>query len=413
MNAASLGILGAAGMVPRPLLAQAGETGHRFLFVFCPGGWDHSYVFAPNFNNTEIDRDLLCGADDVHGIPFVDCEARPAVRSFLESWGPQTCFINGIQVPSVAHEVCNRLILTGQSQPGRPCWASIAAAHGSEQLAAPGIHISGPLFPGPYAESSVRVGTANQLSGLLSGSALASADRPGQALSSEVEVLQEAWLARRIARMQAEDPNGRTGAIATSEALARQRAALMGADQGAVDLGEGADFTSRCEVILTCMENGWSKVGVVAFDNGLATPWDTHVANILQNTYFDDLFSGLDLVMAELAARRGSIGSLLDETTVVVLSEMGRMPTENGADGKEHWTWTAAMLCGAGIRGGQAVGDWTDDLEGLPVDLQTGAADAEGTTLTGAHLGATLLALAGLDAEGYVGDAQPIQAALG
>ena len=55
---------------------------------------------------------------------------------------------------------------------------------------------------------------------------------------------------------------------------------------------------------------------------------------------------------------------------------------------------TAALLAGAGIAGGQAVGGWTDDIEGQPTDLSTGAVDPAGVTLTAAHLGATLLRLA-------------------
>ena len=33
-------------LLPRPLLARAGGE-RKFLFVFCRGGWDTSYVFTP------------------------------------------------------------------------------------------------------------------------------------------------------------------------------------------------------------------------------------------------------------------------------------------------------------------------------------------------------------------------------
>jgi uncharacterized protein (DUF1501 family) len=48
---------------------------------------------------------------------------------------------------------------------------------------------------------------------------------------------------------------------------------------------------------------------------------------------------------------------LLDETLVVVMSEMGRTPRVNGNAGRDHWTYCySVMLAGAGIRGGTVCG---------------------------------------------------------
>jgi uncharacterized protein (DUF1501 family) len=44
---------------------------------------------------------------------------------------------------------------------------------------------------------------------------------------------------------------------------------------------------------------------------------------------------------------------LLDETLVVVMSEMGRTPRINANGGRDHWTYCySILLAGAGIRGG-------------------------------------------------------------
>ncbi len=49
---------------------------------------------------------------------------------------------------------------------------------------------------------------------------------------------------------------------------------------------------------------------------------------------------------------------LLDETLVVVMSEMGRTPKINPRAGRDHWTFCySAMLAGAGIRGGTVYGE--------------------------------------------------------
>jgi uncharacterized protein (DUF1501 family) len=48
---------------------------------------------------------------------------------------------------------------------------------------------------------------------------------------------------------------------------------------------------------------------------------------------------------------------LLDETLVVVTSEMGRTPKVNANGGRDHWTHCyGTMLAGGGIKGGTVVG---------------------------------------------------------
>ncbi len=83
--------------------------------------------------------------------------------------------------------------------------------------------------------------------------------------------------------------------------------------------------------------------------------WDTHTRNfpILRDNNlpnFDLTFSAL---MEDLEAR-----GLLDETLVVVMSEMGRTPRVNANGGRDHWTFCYGMMfAGAGIRGGTAYGE--------------------------------------------------------
>jgi hypothetical protein len=82
--------------------------------------------------------------------------------------------------------------------------------------------------------------------------------------------------------------------------------------------------------------------------------WDTHTRNfpILSEynlPYFDLAYAAL---LHDLDNR-----GLLDETLVVVLSEMGRTPQINGNGGRDHWTHCYAMwFAGGGIRGGSVHG---------------------------------------------------------
>ena len=85
--------------------------------------------------------------------------------------------------------------------------------------------------------------------------------------------------------------------------------------------------------------------------------------------------------MEKLQQTSTNQGRLLDEVTVVVVSEMGRFPQYNNRNGKEHWTYTSALLMGSGIRGGQTIGQFDPNCFGQSIDLQSGELDANGTKM--------------------------------
>ncbi|MSR32837.1 MAG: DUF1501 domain-containing protein [Gemmataceae bacterium] len=101
--------------------------------------------------------------------------------------------------------------------------------------------------------------------------------------------------------------------------------------------------------------------------------WDTHTRNftIMKEynlPYFDQTCSAL---LGDLEDR-----GLLDETLVVVTSEMGRTPKINGNAGRDHWTYCySTVLFGAGIRGGTVYGAsdsqaaYVKDLPASPADI--------------------------------------------
>jgi hypothetical protein len=82
--------------------------------------------------------------------------------------------------------------------------------------------------------------------------------------------------------------------------------------------------------------------------------WDTHTRNfpILKEYKLPGLDQTYTALLEELDQR-----GLLDETLVVVMSEMGRTPRINGNGGRDHWTYCySALFAGAGIRGGTICG---------------------------------------------------------
>jgi hypothetical protein len=82
--------------------------------------------------------------------------------------------------------------------------------------------------------------------------------------------------------------------------------------------------------------------------------WDTHTKNfaILRENKLPGLDQTFSALMEDLHDR-----GLLDETLVLVMSEMGRTPRINGNAGRDHWTSCYSVLfAGAGIRGGTVYG---------------------------------------------------------
>jgi hypothetical protein len=119
--------------------------------------------------------------------------------------------------------------------------------------------------------------------------------------------------------------------------------------------------------------------------------WDTHGHNFdcLEDMLLPEFDRGFSALIEDLAARR-----LLDQTLLLVTSEMGRKPKigdprsggTSGA-GRDHWTYCLTdLLAGGGIRGGQVYGS-SDGRAEYPADKP----------VTPAHIARTVFHAMGID----------------
>lgn len=96
--------------------------------------------------------------------------------------------------------------------------------------------------------------------------------------------------------------------------------------------------------------------------------WDTHVENFraLKHHLLPPLDQALSALLSDLHER-----GLLDETLVVIGSDMGRTPRVGDAlspSGRNHWNFCQTVLfAGGGIRGGQVYGP-SDQIAAYPKD---------------------------------------------
>ena len=107
--------------------------------------------------------------------------------------------------------------------------------------------------------------------------------------------------------------------------------------------------------------------------------WDTHGDNFgcLRDRLLPEFDRSFSALLSDLHDR-----GTLDETLVLVNSEMGRQPRVgdrrsggvSGA-GRDHWTHCmSALLAGGGIRGGQTYGS-SDKIAAFPADCPVGPED--------------------------------------
>ena len=407
--------LGMGGLV-LPRLARGQEaSSRRFLFVFCDGGWDQSTVFVPY---SDLDVGLPLEADstveEIGALRFVDSPARPFVRSFFESWHDRTCILNGFEVRSIVHERCRQLVLTGRADAAVDDWPTLLAAAATDDPLLPALVVSGPSFSADHGNAVVRLGESGQLSGLVDGSSLELAGV--SALSGEAGTAVDRYLQGRAQAFVDAAATERDLRFGERYHGALEDGVALGELSGDLDLSADTSkrFVEQLSPALDALEQGLSRC-VLSRNLGVNDMgYDSHSDNaFLQSIHQDQLFSDLADLMAELESRTGTSGQpLSEETVVVVFSEMGRNPQINGQDGRDHWTWTSAMIVGAPVRGG-VVGGFDDSVLGLPVDLSTGLADADGVQLRASHLGATLLALGGLDPSELLPGYDPVSAVWG
>jgi hypothetical protein len=408
-----------AGLAALGLPAQLGAApvaNRRFLFVYVNGGWDPTFVFAPLFGSSQVDMPSNSRLATVSGIPLVDSTDRPFTRTFFQDWGASTCVINGMEVPSITHDRCRRILLTGGATGVADDWPSTVAAETGGGLRLPCVVASGPAYTSDYSAAVVRLGPSGQLSKLLDGSALTEADHPIAPPPDTVQAIVDARLATRLDSLAAD--GGAVGDFAAAQLAVQENRQVVA--EGLADLeledsgGPLTPLSQRAAALLTCFENDLSRCAVIEHAGLFARRWDNHSDIDAQTGHYEDLFESLSALMIDLDTRSGpGGGSLLDETTIVVFSEMGRTPLLNPGGGKDHWTWTSALVIGAGVAGGRVVGSYDDGLVGQAIDLANGEADASGTIVTAGHLGSTILAMAGLDPESYRPGVLPIAAVIG
>lgn len=92
------------------------------------------------------------------------------------------------------------------------------------------------------------------------------------------------------------------------------------------------------------------RIATLALDG-----WDTHAKEGPGGGRLGNLLGALDDMLANL---QNELGPVWKDTVVAVATEFGRTARENGTEGTDHGTATAAFLVGGAVKGGRVLADW-------------------------------------------------------
>ena len=412
--AGALGLSGLAsvGLSGRALAASTGTK--KLVLIYNYGGWDPTRVFAGEFDNGAVDMERQAQAGTVGDLVFVDHPDRPGVRSFMERHGSRALILNGVLMPSVAHENCLRLSLTGTSADGAPDFAAVAAAHSMADFALPHLVVGGPSFPGKMGAAVTRAGSSGQLEGLLSGDIVTWGDKPGVPPLKQAEDVMDAYLVSRARAAQLAATPGKEMELLAAYQASLERASSLEDLLHVMDWNGGSDLSSQARMAVDALSMGISRCVTLGF-SGSGNGWDSHTDNDrIQSNNFEALFAGVSELMDRLSSTPGEVlPTQADETLVVVMSEMGRTPKMNESQGKDHWPYTSLLMVGPGISGGRTVGGLDSYGMGKLIDFASGEEDREGQEVQAANLGATLLAMLDIDPETVHPGVQVVDGLLG
>ena len=135
------------------------------------------------------------------------------------------------------------------------------------------------------------------------------------------------------------------------------------------------------------------KAGVCVSANLDIGQFDSHANNDKdQMKLIPEFLAGIAYVI-----RRAEELKIRDQLVIVIQSEMGRTPTYNAGNGKDHWSIGSIMFLGRGIKGNRVIGATDEKQYAVPLDPKTLATDADkGLRIRPEHVHESLRELAGI-----------------
>jgi hypothetical protein len=383
---------------PLPTRAEAKNEpyeGPYYIVFNASGGWDTTYLMDPKgingINRLYKDGDIATRGAHKFAPTAKHIQGGLSNEDFYAEFGKELLALNGLDYSVNNHSPGARYMATGKLDSlAYPTFAALVAA-----CQGPACPLSFLTFGNysstgnlvamarvPYLQSLRKLANAdavegNERSPYHDPFAL---DRIERALEAEVGARSAQSAQPRLPRAEHAE-NMLYAAQANSKALARVTPYIP-KDVPRERLSQQADIALAS-----------FKAGVCVSANLSIGQFDSHANNdVDQMKLIPEFLAGIRYVM-----RRAEELKIRDRLVVVVQSEMGRTPTYNTGNGKDHWSIGSVLFLGRGIKGDRVIGATDEKQFHVQLNPRTLAVDKkDGVRVRSEHTHSALRELAGI-----------------
>ena len=366
--------------------------GPYYLVFNASGGWDTTYLMDPKgvggINRLYKEGDILTHGAHHYAPTAKHIQGGMSNEDFYAEFGKELLVLNGLDYSVNNHSPGARYMATGKlDSTAYPTFAALVAA------------CQGPTCPLAYLTFGNYSATGNlvamsRVPYLQSLRKLANADGVE---GNEKSPYHERFVQDRIEQAL----QTRNEVRAADPRLPRAEQAenmLYAAQANSKDLQRVVPYipntvpkerlSQQADIALASF-----KAGVCVSANLSIGQFDSHANNDPdQMKLIPEFLAGVRYVMQRAEALK-----IRDRLVVVVQSEMGRTPSYNTGNGKDHWSIGSIMFLGRGIKGNRVIGATDEKQFHVPINAQTLACDKEkGIRVRPEHLHQALRELAGV-----------------
>lgn len=366
--------------------------GPYYVCFNASGGWDTTYLMDPKGIN-EINRLYKEGEILTHGNhrfapTAAHIEQGTSNEDFYKKYGDELLVLNGIDYSVNNHSPCSRYMATGKlDSHAYPTFAALVAACKAPdaplafltfgQYSATGNLV--PMARVPYLTSLNKLANADAVSGVAQHPYHDDfvVDRIERALEEQAQARISKARLPRVERSQ----SMLYAAQLNSKALERVTPFIPKSP-------EKGRLQQQSNIALACF-----KAGVCVSANLSIGQFDSHSNNDPdQMKLIPEFLAGIDYLIKSAEDLK-----IREKLVIVIQSEMGRTPTYNKGNGKDHWSVGSIMFMGNGIQGNRVIGA-TDEKQFLvPIDAESLAIDKDnGVRVCPEHIHTALREHAGI-----------------
>ncbi len=367
--------------------------GPYYVVFNAAGGWDTTYVMDPKgiggINRLFEEGDILTHGDHRFAPTAKHKQGGLSNEDFYAEFGNELLVFNGLDYSVNNHSPCSRYMATGKLDSlAYPTFAALVAA------------CQGPTCPlsfltfGNYSATGNLV-AMSRVPYLPSLKRIANADAIEGNASSPYH---EDFALSRIEAALREQRNDR----ASQPLLPRTERAenmLYAAQVNSKALQRVTPhipskipkqrLAQQAEIALASF-----KAGVCVSANLSIGQFDSHANNDRdQMKLIPEFLEGIAYVL-----HRAEELKIREKLVVIVQSEMGRTPTYNKGNGKDHWSIGSIMFLGPGIKGNRVIGATDEKQFAVPFNPANLSEDVEqGIRIRPEHIHEALREFAGID----------------